>query len=62
MDDNDNSDDADPKNLTGKYNGEGKKKGKGGCRRYRDDNEIEALHGLYEPKDDGGECGYHDDD
>ena len=30
--------------------------------RYRDDNEIEALHGLYEPKDDNGERGYHDDD
>ena len=39
----------------GKYDGGGKKKGKGGhCRRYRDNNDIEAIHGLYEePKDDG---------
>ena len=51
-DDDDNSDDADPDELTVKYDGEGKKKGKGGCRRYRDDNKIEALHGLYKPKPD----------
>ena len=57
----DNSDDADPDNLTGKYDGEGKKKGKGGRRRYRDDNEIETLHGLYEPKEGNGERGYHDE-
>ena len=46
-DDDDNSDDADPNNMTGKYDGEGFKKGKGGHCRYRDDNEIEAIHGLY---------------
>ena len=44
--DNDNSDDADPEDLTGKYDGKGNKKGKGGRCGYRDDNEIEALHGL----------------
>ena len=60
-DDDDNSDDANPKDLKGKYDGERKKKAKGGRRRYRDDNEIEALHGLNEPKDDDGERGYHDD-
>ena len=61
-DDNGNSNDANPDDLTGKYENEGKRKGKGGRRRYRDDNEINALHGLYKPKDDDGECGYHDDD
>ena len=61
-DDDDNSDDANPDDLTGKYDDEGKRKRKGGRRRYRDDNEIEALHVLYEPKDDDGERGYHDDD
>ena len=49
---------ADPANLMGKYDGGGENKGKGGHRlRYRDDDKIEALHGLYEePKenDDGG--------
>ena len=44
----------------GKYDGEGKKNGKGRHRRYRDDNDIEAIHGLYEPKDDDRERGYHD--
>ena len=34
-DDDDNSDDADPNDLMGKYDGEGKKKRKGGRRRYR---------------------------
>ena len=62
MDDDDNSDDAYPNELTGKYDGEGKKKGKGRHRRYRDDKETEALHCLYELKDDDGERGYHDDD
>ena len=61
-DDYDNSDDADPDDLTGKYNDEGKRKGKGERCRYRDENDIEALHGLYETKDDDGEHGYHDDD
>ena len=28
---------------------------------YRDDNEIEAIHSLYKPKDNGGERDYHDD-
>ena len=62
LDDDDNSDDADPVDLTGKYDGDGKKKGKGGRRRYRNDNEIEALHGLYKRKDDDGERGNHDED
>ena len=61
-DDDDNNDDANPNDLTGKYDDEGKRKRKGGRRRYRDDNEIEALHGLYKPKDGDGERGYHDDD
>ena len=61
-DDDDNSDDANPDDLTGKYDGEGKKKGKGGHRRYRNDNKIEAIHALYKPKYDDGERGYHDDD
>ena len=61
MDDDDNSDDSDHDDLTGNYDGKGKKKGKGGRRRYKDNNEVEALHGLYEPKDDDGERGYHDD-
>ena len=38
-------------------------KGKVGRRRYRDDNEIEALHGLYEElKDGNGDRGEYDDD
>ena len=36
-DDNNNSNDADPNDLTGKYDGEGKKKGKVGRRRYREE-------------------------
>ena len=40
--------DSDPSNLIGKYDGGGKKKGKGGHRRrYRDNDKIEDLHGLY---------------
>ena len=52
MDDNDDND-ADTADLMGKYNVGGKNKRKGEHRRrYRDDNEIEALHTLYEePKD-----------
>ena len=46
LDDDDNSNDADPDDLTGKYDGKGRKKGKGGRRRYRDNNNIEALRGL----------------
>ena len=38
-----------------------RRRGREEVHRYRDDKEIEALHGLYEPKDDDGECGYHDD-
>ena len=51
---NDDDNDADPADLTGKYNCGVKKKEKGGhCRRYKDDNKIESLHSLYkEPKDD----------
>ena len=47
----------------GKYNDGGKKKGKGGhCCRYRDDNDIEDLHNLYEePKDDDNVRDYYDD-
>ena len=37
-DDDNNGDDADPADLIGKYDGKGKNKGEGGCRRYRDDN------------------------
>ena len=62
MDGNDEND-TDPVDLMGKYNGGGKKKGKQGHRhRYRNDDNIKALHGLYkEPKDnDYGVCG--DDD
>ena len=46
----------------GTYNGEEKKKGKGGhCRRYREDKDIEDLHGLYEePNEDGNDDGCDD--
>ena len=38
-------------------------KGKVGRRRYRDDDDIEALHGLHEePKDDNSDRGEYDDD
>ena len=61
--DDDNGNDTDPADLMGKYDREGKKKGKGGRRRYRDDDEIEDLHGLYEePKDNDGDRGDHNDD
>ena len=47
LDDGDDND-SDPSDLPGKYDGGGKKKGKGGHRRmYRDDNKIKDLHGLY---------------
>ena len=43
--------------LKGKYDGKGNKKRKGERRRYRDNNNIENIHGLYkDPKDDDGEC------
>ena len=60
---NDYDNDADTANLMGKYDSGGKKKGKGGhCRRYRDDNKIDDLHGPYEePKDDGDGCDNADD-
>ena len=51
--DDDDENDAYPANLMGKYNGGGNKKVKGGhsCR-YRDDDYIKSLHGLYkEPKE-----------
>ena len=62
--DDDNNNDTDTSNLMGKYDGRGKKKWKGGHhRRYRDDNEIEALHGLYEePKDDEDDGSDDDND
>ena len=60
MDDDDNGDYSNPANLTGKCDIKGKKKGEGGRCRYRDDDKVEALHGLYkEPKDYDGD---HDDD
>ena len=58
--DDDDGNDANTANLMGKYDGGGKKKGKGGHRcRYRDDNEIKALHGLCEEQkdDDDGDWG-----
>ena len=60
--DNDDDIDANPSDLMVKYDSGGKKKGKvGHCCRYRDDNGIEALHGLYEePKDDND--GIHDNE
>ena len=39
-DDNDNGDDADPTNLTGKYDRKVKNKGKGVHSRYMEDNNI----------------------
>ena len=55
--------DADPANLMGKYDVRGKKKGKGGHRRkYRNDEKIEALHGLYEETKGDDENGRDDDD
>ena len=47
----------------GKYNSGGKKKGKGGhCCRYKDEDEIEDLHGLYEDLKDDNDGGVRDDD
>ena len=47
--DDDDDNDSDPVNLMVKYNGRVKKKGiRGHCRRYRDNDKIKALHGLYE--------------
>ena len=50
--------------LMGKYDGRRNKKGTGGhCRRYRDNNKIKALHGLYkEPTDDNDDDNSRDDD
>ena len=46
----------------GKYDGKGKKKVKGGHRcRYRDDNKIEALHGIYKEPKDNDDSGWDDD-
>ena len=52
--DNDDDNYADPANLIGKHDGRVKKKEKGGHRhRYRNDDKINDLHGLYkEPKED----------
>ena len=62
LDDNDDND-ADPTNLMGKYNGGGKKKGKGGHRRrYRGDGEIGVLHGLYKYPNYDNDNGRGDDD
>ena len=60
--DNDNDNGADPAVLMGKYkSGENKKWKWGHSCRYRDDNNIEALHGLYEePKDNDNN--FRDDD
>ena len=62
----DNGDnDANPAYLVGKYDGGEKNKGKGGHRRrYRENNKIEDLHGLYEEmKDyDNDEENYSSDD
>ena len=46
-----------------KYDGRRKKKVKGGhCLRYRDNDEIEALHGLYnQPKDNYKDVGDDED-
>ena len=58
-----NDNDSDPTDLMGKYDGRGKKKGKGWhhCR-YKDDDNIKALHGIYEePKDDDND-GHDNDD
>ena len=62
--DNGNDNDADPVGLMGNYDGRVKKKGKGGnCCRYRDDDEIEDIHGLYEePKDNDDKVCDNDDD
>ena len=52
--DDNNDNDAHPENLMGKYDNGVNKRVKGGHhRRYRDDDNIEDLHGIYkEPKDD----------
>ena len=63
MDDDDNSDDSDPADLTVKYDSKGDKKRKGGRQKCRDNDNIDHTHILYkDPKDDNGDCGYHDDD
>ena len=51
--DDDDENDADTDDLMGKYNGGGKEKVKWvHCRRYREDDNIEAHQGVYkEPKD-----------
>ena len=57
-DDDDNSDDSNPADLKGKYDGKGNKKRKGGSHRYRDNNNIENIHILYnDQEDDDGDCG-----
>ena len=61
--DDNNDNDADAADLMGKYYDRGKKKGKGGhCRRYREDDEIKALHGLYKEPKKNGDDGCEDDD
>ena len=64
LSDDDNDNDADPADLMVNYDSGGKKKGKGGHRcRYRDDDNIEALRGLYEePKDDDDDVRCDNDD
>ena len=58
LDNDDNSDDSNPIDLKGKYDGKKNKKRKGGRRRYRDNNNIKNIHGLYkDPKDNDGDCG-----
>ena len=46
----------------GNYDGGGKKKVKGGhCRRYRYDDKIEALRGLYKNPKNDDDNGHEDD-
>ena len=62
MDDNDNRNDANPANLTGKYDSKGNNRGKGGRLRYKDDDNIKDLHGLYDdPKDNNDDHCDHGD-
>ena len=46
----------------GNYDGGGQKRGKWGyCRRYRDNDKIEALHSLYEEPKDNDDDGCDND-
>ena len=61
--DNDNSNDTDLYDMSGKYDSKGYNKGKGGRCKYKYDDKIKDIHGLYEePKEDDRDHCDHDED